>query len=125
MTEKTAPIDIYNSFEMLVRFPKNLIFREFVFLDTWTKDAVKLMHKHGVRYFRPLRVLSFQDERGLRVVFGRILRWEAPKIHDILLELQETNQNSAYDKTCEDLRLMMKEFEEECESRKRKPKLRT
>lgn len=98
-----------NRYILNLGFPLNLFFYEVAYVDTRVKTSVDLMHKYGIKYFKPLKVMFHPDFPDINLVVARIKKREEKKwinvFDDLLIICTGTNYRAA----CENLYTLMKD----------------
>ena len=98
-----------NRYVLEVGFPLNLFFYEVVFVDTRVKTSLDLMHKHGIKYFKPLKVMFHPDYPDINLVIARIKKSEENKWSCVFNDLLIMCSGNNYRAACEILYTLMKD----------------
>lgn len=98
-----------NRYVLEVGFPLSLFFYEVAYVDTRVKTSVDLMHKYGIKYFKPIKVMFHPDYPDINLVIARIKKSEVNKWSCVFDDLLIVCSGNNYRSACENLYTLMKE----------------
>lgn len=97
-----------NCFEFHMKFPKNLLYLDIVYVDDSKKTSISLMRKFGIKYFKAHSLYDSSEFPDTKIVMGTIKLSEIEKWRRVFESMLELNSyNEEYNQACDSLRAVL------------------